>query len=587
MKIFSSNRWHGLRGWVDAAPSFIVLLVLIVYPLGCLLLQSVIPHLFDFQMSLAPSLKPLLQVFSDSVNLKAILNSLILGVLAAALATVFGTITAFGVVKAPKPVRIVLDLFVWLVFFSPSYIIAEGWIVLMQDNGIFAQIFGLHNGWASWFFTRFGLVIVMGLRYFPYVHLAMVQAIQNLGDEMAYAGRLLGASKRRVFWKIILPLLTPAWLAGASISFAEGFGDFGFAAAITPQTHIPLITYQIYYALSEAPVNYSAAAGLSGLVVIVTAAALWLQFWWMKRKAYTTVSSSSKLVVGRGLRRMPIVSVVAGVLVLFSFVLPVCGTLIESLWKNSTKGMTLQNMNFHHYAKALQVGSDNLQSLERSLVYALISAIITATVGLMVAYQMNFRRSRANQFLNLVTMSTMAVPGVVMAAGFVFAWNAVWLIPIHLVLYGTSACLAMAYIASSLPYTIRMQVGALSQLSPNLMTAAQVLGAKKGTVLRRIVFPLVQATIISTFFMTFTGTIFELPASSLLYPAGSPPFAVAITSKFNAFEWAKGSALAMLGMTVVLISYGVGRYLVYRLQVRQFEVKSTATVRLYPQRERD
>jgi iron(III) transport system permease protein len=84
----------------------------------------------------------------------------------------------------------------------------------------------------------------------------------------------------------------------------------------------------------------------------------------------------------------------------------------------------------------------------------------------------------------------------------------------------------------------------------------------------RIVLPLVSATTVSTFFLTLTDTMFELPASSLLYPAGYPPFPVVVQGKFNAFQWGEGSALSVVGMVIVFGLYAVGRFIANRLERR-------------------
>ncbi len=559
------------RDWVSPAAIFVVLVVLTIYPLGSLLLQTIFPHLFDPLPSLGLSAGPLVQTFIDSSNLVAVLNSASVGLSASVLAVILGTLTAYGVRRAHgRWLRVVLSTSVWLIFFSPSYVLAEGWILLMQDNGILAQLFHLPNGWSGWFFTRPGLVLVMGLRYFPFVHLAMVPAIGNVGEDLFDAGRLLGASRGRIFQKIALPLLAPAWLAGASIAFAEGFGDFGFAAAITPQTHIPLLSYQIYAALSQAPVNYSAAAGLSLLVVLVTAGALWLQLWWLRRRgAYETLSGRSRIGGYATSRGRPSPATLASlVLAAIALLLPLGATLWVSLFKSLSGGLGLSNLTLANYGEALVAGG-GVQPLFRSLEYALVAAVLTALLAVLVGYQLVFRGSAVNRVLNLIVISTIAIPGVVMAAGFVFAWNAVWLIPLHLVLYGTPICLAMAYISGALPYAVRLQMGAMSQISPNLPIAARVLGAGQRTVLSKIILPLVSATAVSIFFLSFTNVVFELPASSLLYPAGSPPLPVAIQAKFNAFEWTQGAALTVMGMLVILGVYGAGSYLAYWIEKRR------------------
>ncbi len=567
MKTLFTNRRRTLlfTKRLDGLFGLLVLAVLIVYPLGTLLLQIVFPHLFDFIPSWKFSFTPFLQVFSDSQNLDSVINSLLLGLISALIATVLGTLTAFTARSMPSTLRKIMELAIWVIFFTPSYVIAEGWLILMQDGGIAAQLFHLQNGWSSWFFTSQGLVIVMGLRYFPFVHFAMTQAIQNISPQLLSAARILGASRWKVFLRVWMPLLAPAWLSGASIAFAEGFGDFGFAAAITPQMQIPLITYQIYSALNQAPVNYSVAAGLSLVVVIVTALALMLQFWWLKKRSYSTINSGSKEVTSPGKRNNGWgLRTLSGLLLLVALGLPVGSTFSASLWKTWSGGISITNWTFAHYSALFAYSGDGFQALLRSGGYALVAAFVTALLALFMAWHMSFRNTSVGKILNVVTMSTMAIPGVVLAVGFVFAWNATWLIPLHLVLYGTYWCLGLAYIAGSLPYAVRLQLGAMSQISPNLLSAAQVLGAKSGVILREIILPLVKTTAISTFLITFTGTLFELPASSLLYPAGQPPFPVLIASKFNAFEWSEGAALTMVGLVIVIGLYGAGSFMLTR-----------------------
>ena len=549
----------GASGAWGGVPGLVLVSVLMLYPLAALLVQVALPHLFDLRPSLRIDFGPALQVFAARASTVAIANSLVIGACAAFVAALAGTLTACGAFRAPRVLRGLIEGCVWGVFLAPSYVIAEGWLTLLQGGGIAAMLLHLGNGWSAWFFTRYGLAAVMGLRYFPFVHLAVYEGLSNIGEELVQAGRLLGAGRRRVLLSIILPLLAPAVLAGASIAFAEGVGDFGLAAAIAPQMHLPLLPYQIYVALGQAPVNYSAAAGLSLVEILLTAGALLLQFLWLRRRSYHTVSAASR--VG-GTTAGPTPAAVAALLVAAAaLALPVGATLVGSLWKAWSEGFAATNWTLANYRAAMSAGTGEAAALARSLVYALIAGVVAMTAGLYVAHAATARRSRVGAALSLITVSTIAVPGVVLAAGFVFAWNARWLIPLHLVLYGTPVCLGMAYVAGSLPYAVRLQIGAISQLSPNLTTAARSLGASSLRILREIVFPLVRGMALATFFMTFCGTMFELPASALLYPPGAPPFPVEIQSLFSAFEWAAGSALAISGMVIVFGTYLLGRLL--------------------------
>lgn len=563
-----SSGFRKIRDWLGAAPSLLIFVILILYPVLSLLIQTFLPHMFDAHMNLKPSIRPLKEVFTNPLNFLAVLNSLELGIGAAILATVFGTICAFGSVRASRVWRVVIDTGVWIVFFAPSYVIAQGWLGLMQGGGIASELFHLPFGWSNWFFTKYGLAVAMSLRYIPFVYFAMTQAIVNIGTEFEQAGRLLGASRKMLFRRITLPLMTPALLAGASLAFAEGFGDFGFAAAITPSTHIPMITYQIYASLDNAPVDYPGAAGLSMLMILVMAIAFWLQMRWVKRRSYSTVSSHSRVTTNHETRRFSPAVFAALVILFFALVLPLGSTVIDSLLKSSATGLGPGNWTLTHYQQVLSTNGQSVASLRRTIVYSIITGVLTMVFGVYLAFQMMFKKTAAIRIINTVMIATIAIPGIVLAAGFIFAYNAVWLIPVHLVIYGTPLCLGMAYLAGTLPFAIRLQLGAMNQLSPNLTTAAASLGAKEGTILRKVVLPLVRGTAVSTFFMALTGTMFELPASSLLYPAGYPPFPEVIQQKFNAFEYARGSAFTIIGMVIVFAMYALGRLLEWRLSNR-------------------
>ena len=292
-----------------------------------------------------------------------------------------------------------------------------------------------------------------------------------------------------MFWRIFVRLLAPGVLAGATIAFAEGFSDFGLASVLTPDLQIPLIAYQIYSALFELPVNFSAAALLSFLVILVTAGALVAQFVWLERRSYRTLSGSS-LDLGEWMKGGRWLVAAAFGLVTLSIALPFGATLIQSFWKSEYGGFSAGNWTLANYAYALQAGGGDMAAFGRTMIYALVTAVLAALLGLFLGWQLTFRPSRAARWVSHVTVGSIAIPGIVLGVGYVFAWNATWLKPIHLVLYETPVCLALAYIAGQLPYAVRLQLGAMAQISPNIITAAQLQGAARGRIVGAIVMPL-------------------------------------------------------------------------------------------------
>ncbi len=511
------------------------------------------------------SLNAITNVLSNPLNIASIVNSTWIGFVAAILSVIVGTLTAFGAMSATGFLRSFINMSIWVIFFAPSFVIASGWVILLQGGGILQQLLNLPPNAFNWFFTPVGLFFVMALRYFPFAHFAMTQAIQNVGSEYILAARTLGARKATVFFRIWLRLLAPAIFAGATIAFAEGFSDFGLASVLTPNMQIPLISYQIYTSLYELPVDFSSAAVLSLLAIIVTSTALLLQFWWLNRRTYGTISGSSSsenLIGATGSKLLVIISLLIAML---GLILPFGATLVQSFWKNNYLGFSAGNWTFSNYASAFQIGGIGLQAFERTVEYSLIVGLVVMVAGLYIGQQLTFNKSLTSRILNTITMATIAIPGVVLGVSYVFAWNATWLKPIHLVLYGTPIVLALGYTAGQLPYSIRLQLSSMKQISPNLISAAQILGATKFIILRVIVLPLVLETVISTFLIAFTGTMFELPVATLLYPPGQPPIAALIDHMFADSDWAAGSALTIVGMLIVFGSYLLGNYLLRKV----------------------
>lgn len=552
-----SNSRRGLqRGWMGQA----VLIVLVLYPLSTLLLQIFFPNAFAPQPNWHWSFHSLTNVFSDPANVQALLDSAWIGAAASCLSVAVGFITAIGRYVAAGYARRLLDTLVWFTLIAPSFVIASGWVMFLQTGGVLQQGLGLPGQAFNWFFSPFGLLLVMSLRYYPFAHFALVQAIEHVGDEYVRAARMAGATPRTAFWGLFVRMLTPGLLAGATIAFAEGFSDFGLASVLTPNMQIPLISYQIYSALFEIPTDFPAAALLSALVILVTAGALVAQFKWLDRRGFDTLSGSStelgSWVPGRRWWRLGAMAVVT-----LSLVLPFASTLLESFWKSDTDGFHRGNWTWANYAYALQSSHGDLTAFGRTAIYALVTAVIAAALGLVLGWQLIGRPGKLSRWIGHLTVGSVAIPGIVLGVAYVFAWNASWLEPLHMVLYGTPMCLLMAYIAGQLPYAVRLQMSAMAQIPPNLLTAAQMLGAGRIRILTSIVMPLVSSTFASSFLIALTGVMFELPVASMLYPPGQPPFSVQIDHLFADFEWAPGSALTVLGIVAVGVMYGLARVL--------------------------
>ncbi len=539
----------------------LLLFLFVLYPLAAIILQSVFPNLYTANPDLIPSFAALREITKNKENYIALGNSLWLGAITALLASILGTALAILARRTDIPLRGAMDILVWIVFFTPSFLVGEAWSLVFIRGGIPDQYFHFSDGFIAWFFSPVGVIFILSLKTFPYVYLSVSAALRWLGSEFEDAARLAGARTWRAWISINAPLLLPAILAAGLIAFAEALSDFGTAATIAQSSSVTLVTYQIYSSINTSPVNFSLAAALSLLLFIAITLALLIQAGLLRTRSFQVISGRSRPArpVELGVWKWP-ATIACLIIFLLAIVIPVGVCVVLSLLHAFGQGLVTSNWTLDNYVAVLSQGSDNLDSLVRTLWLALGTATITAAVGLPIAFIIRRTQLPGRQLLSLFTLVTIAVPGIILACGYIFAWNAPYLQYIGIggdygiPFYGTVWILLAAFIGGSLPYATRLGIGALDQVGQNMLDTARVQGASLFQLLTRIVAPLLQANLVSVWLLVFTGTMFELAASELLYPPGQPTLPVRIISLFNDFKLGPGMALSMLNIGLVLVA---------------------------------
>ena len=537
----------------------VLLFLFVLYPLAAIILQSIFPNLYTANPDLVPSFAALQEITKNKENYIALGNSLWQGAITAMLASILGTALAILAKRTDIPLRGAMDTLVWIVFFTPSFLVGEAWSLVFIRGGIPDQYFHFSDGFITWFFSPVGVIFILSLKTFPYVYLSVSAALRWLGSEFEDAARLSGARAWRAWVSINAPLLLPAILAAGLIAFAEALSDFGTAATIAQSSSVTLVTYQIYSAINTSPVNFSLAAALSLLLFIAISLALLIQAGILRTRSFQVISGRSRPArpVELGVWRWPI-TIVCIVIFLFALVIPIGMCIVLSLLHAFGQGLVSSNWTLDNYTAVLSQGSDDLDALFRTLWLALGTATITAIIGLPIAFVIRRTQLPGRRLLSLFTLVTIAVPGIILACGYIFAWNASYLQYIGIggdfgiPFYGTVWILLAAYIGGSLPYATRLGIGALDQVGQNMLDTARVQGASLFQLLTRIVGPLLQANLLSVWLLVFTGTMFELAASELLYPPGQPTLPVRIIGLFNDFKLGPGMALSMLNIGLVL-----------------------------------
>ncbi len=159
-----------------------------------------------------------------------------LGALAASAVNVpLGLLIAWVLVRYRFPGRRLLDGMVDLPFALPTAVAGLALTALYAPNGwLGAPLAALGVKVA---YTPLGVVLAMGFVGLPFVVRTVEPVLRDLPPEAEEAAATLGAGRGQILWRVVLPALAPALLAGFAMASARAIGEYGsviFIAGNTP-----------------------------------------------------------------------------------------------------------------------------------------------------------------------------------------------------------------------------------------------------------------------------------------------------------------------------------------------------------------
>ena len=192
-----------------------------------------------------------------------------------------------------------------------------------------------------------------------------------------------------------------------------------------------------------------------------------------------------------------------------------------------------------------------------TLLYCTLAAGIDVVLGTAIAYLVLRTRLPGRQWLDWGASAALAIPGIVLAIGFLRAFRGIELPFIGGALTASWIAIMLAYAVRRLPYAVRSCVAALQQVHVSLEEAAQSLGANRRRTARRIVIPLMMGGILAGFVTSFITAAVELSATILLVTSESQaPLSYGIYL-YNQSIATRGPAAALGVIAIVIVALGM------------------------------
>jgi len=144
---------------------------------------------------------------------------------AALVNVVFGLIVAWVLVRYEFFGKKIVDALVDLPFALPTAVAGITLAALYSDHGWVGQLLSpLGIKVAN---SQLGIFIALTFIGLPFIVRTVQPILEDLDPELEEAASSLGASRWQVFWRVILPMLTPALLTGFALAFARALGEYG------------------------------------------------------------------------------------------------------------------------------------------------------------------------------------------------------------------------------------------------------------------------------------------------------------------------------------------------------------------------
>src|SRR5688572_1086183 len=356
-----------------------------------------------------------------------------------------------------------------------------------------------------------GVIFVESLHYFPFILLNLVAALQNIDGAMEESAQNLGASGWRLFRRIVFPLAMPGYVAGASLVFVKVFDDLGTPLVLgttnmlAPQAYLRITSVGV-----EDPIGYV----ISVIMIAFSVAALWASARILKGRDYATLQRGGTSLARRSLTGWQSAAAYAWIsLVLLLVLAPHIGILLMSLSKVWSFSVLPEGFTLQHYAT---VFTQSPRMIGNTLLYCGLAALIDVILGTAIAYIILRTRLPGRHMLDWMASAALAIPGVVLAIGYLRTFRGLELPFSDSAFTATWVALMIAYTVRRLPYALRSCMAALQQMHVSLEEAAENLGATKARTVRRVVVPLMAGGILAGFVTSFITAAVELSATIVL-----------------------------------------------------------------------
>ena len=472
-------------------------------------------------------------------------NSIILLLGSGIICFVIGTSSAWVVSRYKFKGRKIIEWLLFMPLAIPSYIVAYTYVGLFGFGGSFIKFInylGFNNIDNIEMMNIYGLVWVLSFSLYPYVYASTRLIFQSYPTRLKDTASLLGASKNKYFFKIALPLASPAIIGGLFLVFMEVLNDYGAAKYYGINTFTTGI-FRTWTALEDLQSSIYLSAILVVLVFVLVLIVKWLR----GRRSYNlkTYNSNDQDEIYRkdlkGLKKIIFLTIVF-VPILFGFLFPFLQLIIWGI-------QTFESM----------FNSDLLNIGIQTLFLGLSTSIIIVFLATSLIYLSKWNYLKQLNVTSKLATLGYVIPGAIIGIGVIKSSHSITEyfstyhnIKIGYIIYNSILVLIYAYVFRFIAVAFNSIESNTLKLSKSLSESSNLLGFGKIKTFFKIDFPLIKNALLTSFILVFIDVIKELPLTLILKPYNLSTLAI------KAYEYAEDERVAEAALPALFLIFIIG-----------------------------
>jgi iron(III) transport system permease protein len=465
-------------------------------------------------------------------------------VLAAGTGTIISITVAYifavCVVRTNMRFREIFGIIAALPMLIPSISHGMGLILLLGSNGILTRLLGFKQS----IYGFNGIVLGSVFYAFPVAYL-MLSDILKYEDGSPYeAASVLGIPRYSQFFSITIPYLRKPLISVVFAVFTLIFTDYGVPLMIGGRfTTLPVLMYQEVIGL----LDFNRGSIIGSFLLIPAVAAFLFDVLNKDR------GNQNFVILEKSRKENPLrdgIAAAYSLLVCFVIVLPLLIFVVLTFVNRYPVDLSFSLINI---AKTLNMGAGKY--LMNSLAISLAVSVIGTSLSYIIAYFTARIPGKTSKALHLITITSLAIPGLVLGLSYVLFFKGS-------VLYGTFSILILVNIVHFLASPYLMAYNSLGKLNSNLEDVGLTLGVSRFFVIKDCLVPQTRSTILEMFSYFFVNSMMTISAVSFLNTVRNKPVSLMIT-QFEAQLFLEGAAFISL---LILLSNLAVKCLVYMLR---------------------